>query len=96
VDEDGCSHYYTPDFIVKTEGGFYVVETKGEEYAKLPAVRYKDKAASKWCQTVSEVTGEPWYFVKIMYKDFRMNTGLSFKDLIRAVGYTQATLDEVN
>jgi|ECHhosMinimDraft_1075155.scaffolds.fasta_scaffold00971_7 hypothetical protein len=48
----------------------------------------------KWCETTSKVTKSCWKFVKIMYKDFQMNSRLRFNDLVAAVSYTQDTLDK--
>jgi len=92
-DDKGYIHYYVPDFIVKTEDCYYLVETKGEQY-DTQIVRYKDKAASKWCDTLSEVTKSCWKFVKIMYKDFQMNSTLRFNSLVTAASHIQATLYE--
>jgi hypothetical protein len=58
-----------------------------------PSVKYKDKAATEWCKTLSETTKSCWRYVKIMSNDFQMNSYLRFGELLKAVGYTQASLD---
>jgi type III restriction enzyme len=92
-DQQGYLHYYIPDFIVKTKDCFYLIETKGEEIGMHPSVKYKDKAATEWCKTLSETTKSCWRYVKIMSNDFQMNSYLRFSELLKAVGYTQASLD---
>jgi len=92
-DQQGYIHYYIPDFIVKTANCFYLIETKGEDVGMHPSVKYKDKAANEWCKTLTRVTNTPWKYVKIMANDFQMNSYLRFSELLKAVGYTQASLD---
>jgi len=92
-DYHGYLRYYIPDFIVKAENCFYLIETKGEEDIN---VRYKDKAATEWCKSATKGTGFPWKYVKIMAKDFGENSMLNLSQLIRNVGYSQFTLDEIH
>jgi hypothetical protein len=92
-DDKGYIHYYIPDFIVKTEDCYYLVETKGEKYDTY-IVKYKDKAAENWCKTASKITNSCWNFVKIMYKDFQKYSGLRFNDLVTAVKYVQTRLND--
>jgi len=89
-DHYGYLRYYIPDFIVKAENCFYLIETKGEEDIN---VRYKDKAATEWCKSTTKGTGFPWKYVKIMAKDFGDFSTLNLSQLIRNVGYSQFTLD---
>jgi type III restriction enzyme len=95
-DQQGYIHYYIPDFIVKTANCFYLIETKGEDIGMHPSVKFKDKAATQWCKTLSRATNTPWKYVKIMANDFQMNSYLRFSELLKAVGYTQASLDETD
>ena len=88
-DHHGYLRYYIPDFIVKTEDCFYLIETKGIEDM---SVRYKDKAATEWCKAASR-SGIEWKFVKIMAKDFDENFPLTFSELIKSIGYTQMELE---
>ena len=87
-DHYGCLRYYIPDFIVKTEDCFYLIETKGEEDIN---VRYKDKAATEWCKAATK-SGTKWRYVKIMAKDFEENSTLTLSQLIKNIGYTQMEL----
>ena len=91
-DQQGYIHYYIPDFIIKTEKCFYLIETKGEALGMHPSVKYKDKAATEWCGTLSKVADTNWKYVKIMYNDFQTNSHMPFSELLKAVGYTQASL----
>ena len=93
-DQQGYVHYYIPDFIVKTADRFYLIETKGEDIGMHPNVKYKDKAATEWCKTLSQVTNTSWTYVKIMANDFEMNSYLHFSELLKAVGYTQMSLND--
>lgn len=88
-DHYGYLRYYIPDFIVKTEDCFYLIETKGLEDM---SVRYKDKAATEWCKTASK-SGNEWKYVKIMSKDYEENPTLTFSKLIKNIGYTQMELE---
>jgi type III restriction enzyme len=93
-DQQGYIHYYIPDFIVKTTNCFYLIETKGEDIGMHPSVKYKDKAANEWCKTLTRVTNTPWKYVKIMANDFQINSYLRFSELLKVVGYTQASMEE--
>jgi type III restriction enzyme len=91
-DHYGYLRYYIPDFIVKTENCFYLIETKGEEDIN---VRYKDRAATEWCKATTKGTGFPWKYVKIMSKDFEENSSLILSQLVRDIGYSQFTLNDI-
>jgi len=51
---------FYPDFIVKAENGYYIVETKGREEIQVPP---KNLAAYKWCEAVSKATGVRWKYL---------------------------------
>lgn len=90
---NGYLRYYIPDFIVKyNDNNYYLIETKGEIYAKSYDVKYKDKAAYEWCKSISELTDTKWRYVKIMSNDFYNYQSYSLKDLIDTIGY-QRSLD---
>ncbi|MEA1905243.1 MAG: hypothetical protein U9M97_05160, partial [Candidatus Hadarchaeota archaeon] len=84
-DKDGILRHYLPDFIVKTEEGYYLIETKGAGFEEMASVALKDKSARKWCENVSDLTGESWEYVKILQPDFESLKYLSFSDLIRSI-----------
>jgi type III restriction enzyme len=68
VKEDGLPAYYSPDFLVRTQGAIFLVETKAQEQTIHPNVIRKQKAALGWCErinTLSEAQRQspPWYYV---------------------------------
>jgi len=76
---DGYIRYYVPDFIVRTKGSFYLIETKGMEEVELPM---KMKAAHAWCEAVSQVTGSEWSYVKVSREDLYKYGNIRFRDLV--------------
>ena len=65
--EDNLLRSYYPDFILKTETGHYLIETKG---IKEVEVDYKDKRAIQWCKDTAKLTGKKWTFVRINQDQF--------------------------
>jgi type III restriction enzyme len=68
VKEDGLPAFYSPDFLVRTEGEVYLVETKAQEQTNHPNVQRKRKAALAWCERLNQLTEEqrqspPWHYV---------------------------------
>ena len=77
----GGIRYYYPDFIVRTtDGDNFLVETKGWEDVEVPI---KDDRARKWCHDVTNLTGEPWYYVKVPKIVFDGTTAATFDGLYR-------------
>lgn len=58
---------FHPDFLVKAEDGFYLVETKGREEIQVPD---KNAAARQWCEAVSEATGARWRYLYLREGDW--------------------------
>jgi type III restriction enzyme len=83
-DPQGYLRHYTPDFIVKTAEGHFLLETKGEGWDKQEDTPAKVEAATEWAQKVSLVTGQNWTFVKILQRDFERFGGLRFSQLLLA------------
>ncbi|KXB06002.1 hypothetical protein AKJ52_02685, partial [candidate division MSBL1 archaeon SCGC-AAA382C18] len=79
-EEKGVS-MYVPDFAVKTENGFYLIETKGKMFGKLPSVEKKTNAAKNWCENVSKISDSDWKYVKVPENQFKQNRGLSFSQM---------------
>jgi type III restriction enzyme len=68
VKDDGLPAFYSPDFLVRTAGAVYLVETKGQEQTIHPNVQRKLKAALAWCERINNLTeeqrcGPPWHYV---------------------------------
>jgi len=81
ISSQGGMRYYYPDFIVQaTDGDMFLVETKGIEDIEVPI---KDNRARKWCHDVADLTGQPWYYVKIPWKVFQETTATTFDGLYR-------------
>ncbi|MDO8770142.1 MAG: DEAD/DEAH box helicase family protein [Burkholderiaceae bacterium] len=68
VKDDGLPAFYSPDFLVRTEGAIYLVETKGEQQTIHPNVQRKLKAAIAWCERINQLLPEhrddlTWHYV---------------------------------
>ena len=83
-DVHGYLRHYIPDFVVKTEQGYFLLETKGEGWDRQEDTPAKVKAAADWCEKISDLTGDSWKFVKILQPDFGRFGGLPFGQLLLA------------
>jgi type III restriction enzyme len=68
VKDDGLPAFYSPDFLVRTDGAIYLVETKAQQQAIHPNVQRKLKAAVGWCDRINTLppehrSGLPWHYV---------------------------------
>jgi type III restriction enzyme len=82
-DEDGILRHYLSDFVVKMgEERFFLIETKGGGFGEMKSVKLKDRAAKKWCERVSDISGTHWTYAKIMQEDFERNKGLGLHELL--------------
>ena len=68
VKDDGLPAFYSPDFLVRTEGAIYLVETKAQQQTIHPNVQRKLKAAMAWCERINGLPAEqrgglPWHYV---------------------------------
>ena len=78
IDQDGFLRNYIPDFILRTEDGHWVIETKGREDVD---VKFKDKRAEDWVKNVSELTGKEWRYLRVDQKKLEMGKFSRFMDL---------------
>jgi len=83
-DAQGYLRHYTPDFVVKTAQGYFLLETKGEGWDTQEDTRIKGEAAIAWCQKVAQLTGQSWTFGKILESDFDRFGKLPFSQLLSA------------
>jgi type III restriction enzyme len=83
-DSQGYLRHYIPDFVVKTATQFFLLELKGEGWDKHEDTTEKVKAASDWCQKVSQLTGECWTFAKIIQTNFERFKDMPFSHLLSA------------
>lgn len=71
--------YYEPDFVVVTDnGGFFLVETKGQVSEDVP---HKNRAAELWCENATILTGVPWSFLIVRQSDYNRLRPDDFADL---------------
>jgi type III restriction enzyme len=68
VKDDGLPAFYSPDFLVRTASGIFLVETKAQQQAIHPNVQRKLKAAIAWCERINALAPEhrqglPWHYV---------------------------------
>jgi len=84
-DAQGYLRHYTPDFVVRTANGYFLMEPKGAGWNQLENTPAKAQAATEWCQKVSDLTGESWTFVKVLQSDFERFRDLPFSQLVAAV-----------
>lgn len=71
---------YYPDFIaISIDNTNWILETKGREDIE---VGLKDNAATNWCNTATELTGENWSYLKVGQKEFEGLHPESFEELI--------------
>ena len=92
-DQVGFVRYYVPDFIVRTNDGTYLLETKGKDLDLLPNVRLKDRAAEDWCKNASEMAETPWSYVKILSNEFQAAKHLPLSEMLKSVSYVQASIN---
>lgn len=83
VKEDGLPGFYSPDFLVRTDKGIYLVETKAQQQTTHPNVQRKMKAAVAWCARINDLAPEqrqqlPWHYVLLgqdTFEDWRAKNG---------------------
>jgi type III restriction enzyme len=90
IREDGLLASYHPDFMVCTEDGIYVVETKGQDKVNDANVRRKWLAVLEWCKKINRLPEEdrmsgPWQYLLVGEDNFRTwsGNGATFKDIAR-------------
>ncbi len=78
TDKAGNLRHYYPDFVVVDYGDVhYLVETKGREDTDVPN---KDRAATIWAESATELTGHEWRYVKVLQKTFNDLQPVVFAD----------------
>jgi type III restriction enzyme len=68
IKEDGLPAFYSPDFLVRTATGVFLVETKAQGQLSSPNVLRKRKAAVAWCDRINALPedrrgGFAWHYV---------------------------------
>lgn len=88
-DPDGITRPYEIDFVVRTDGAIYLVETKADKDLYTPSVALKARAAQAWCESASgipapEDISQPaqWEYLILSEGLFKANRGVSFEALV--------------
>lgn len=76
---EGILAPYSPDFIVKTKKGIYIVETKGQESLSTDNVIQKKKATLDWVERVNQIKPEDRMELEWSYILLGENTFYSMK-----------------
>lgn len=68
VKDDGLPAFYSPDFLLRTVSGIFLVETKAQQQTIHPNVQRKLKAAVGWCEQINQLEPQhrqnlPWRYV---------------------------------
>jgi type III restriction enzyme len=58
VKDNGLNGFYSPDFLVRTAGGVWVVETKGQAMLAQADVTRKKRVALAWCERLNRLPAE--------------------------------------
>jgi len=89
-DTDAVYREYEVDFIVRTEDGVYLVETKADRDLDSPTVAIKARAAQAWCDAASTVPApddlpqpSKWEYLILSEGLFKQNRGLAFEGLVQ-------------
>lgn len=73
---------YEPDFIVETEQGIFMIETKASNEMNSRPVIEKAHAALVYCRAVTDWNkdngGKPWDYALIAHDDVRLNSSFSY------------------
>ena len=71
---------YEPDFVaIDKSGTRWLLESKGQENVD---VLRKDIAATRWCETASQLTKIKWKYIKIPQKEFEALQPTRLSDLL--------------
>jgi len=90
----GAIGRYFPDWVAvqKTSTGDvnWIVETKGRVW---DGTEEKDAAIRYWCKQVSELTDEPWRYMRVDQPIFKPNTLKTFAALVQLVTERAVTVE---
>ncbi|MCX5653972.1 MAG: DEAD/DEAH box helicase family protein [Planctomycetota bacterium] len=87
-DASGVSRTYEVDFLVRTDEGCYLLETKADKDLTLPNVGLKARAARSLCEYMSGVKCETiqqpdrWEYMLLNESTYDANEGQSFQALL--------------
>lgn len=79
----GAIRFYHPDFVAIQKNNkkriHWIIETKGREYEDTDR---KDEAIRRWCEDISNQTGQDWRYLKVMQSTFTSLKPKNFCDLL--------------
>jgi type III restriction enzyme len=82
----GAIGRYFPDWVAVQATGDgdvnWIVETKGRVW---DGTDQKDAAIAYWCTQVTELTGEPWQYMRVDQPIFKPDTLPTFADLVALI-----------
>jgi len=89
VKENGLPGFYSPDFLVRTNSGVYLVETKSQNMLTQGDVRRKKRAAVAWCERLNQLPeaqrdGRTWAYCLLgetLFYQFR-DAGASIQEVL--------------
>lgn len=82
VKDNGLAGFYSPDFLVRTAGGVWLVETKSQAMLQQVDVVRKKRSAVAWCERINQLppdvrSGLPWNYCLLgesLFYEFRDKT----------------------
>ncbi len=90
IREDGLLASYHPDFMVCTDEGIYIVETKGDDKIADANVKRKQLAILEWCKKINRLPTEArmnreWCYMLLGEDNFYVwsSNGATFMDVAR-------------
>ncbi len=91
----GALGRYFPDWVVVqgSEGGEvnWIIETKGRVW---DGTDQKDAAIRYWCEQVTDLSGDPWSYMRVDQSVFKPERIASFGDLVAVVAGHNAESDQ--
>lgn len=91
----GAIGRYYPDWVAvqKTPGGDvnWIVETKGREW---DGTEQKDAAIRYWCTQVTDLTGDPWQYMRVDQLIWKPDKLKSYADLVTLIMERSDAVDE--
>jgi type III restriction enzyme len=90
VKENGLPGFYSPDFLVRTEAGIWLTETKAQDQLIQADVIRKKIAAVAWCERLNELpeeqrSGRTWSYCLLgeaLFYEFR-SKGATMEDILQ-------------
>ena len=90
IRQDGLLSNYSPDFLVKTNQKYYIIETKGDDKIHESNVKQKQLATIEWCKKINSLKPEyrdnrEWEYILLAENDFyiRKDNGATLIDICK-------------